>query len=74
MSVLGALTSLLALDTKAPVTNQTGGTSVGNPDAGSERSPYNQLSPVTTGDRAGAGILTVVAITFASASLWWMVK
>ncbi|KAI0802688.1 putative glycosyl hydrolase [Xylaria sp. FL0064] len=74
MSVLGALTSVLALNTKAPVTNQTGGTSTGNPDAGSPRSPYNELNTITTGDRAGAGILTVVAISFASVSLWWMIK
>ncbi|KAI0973912.1 putative glycosyl hydrolase [Xylaria arbuscula] len=74
MSVLGAITSVLALDSVAPVTNQTGGTSSGNPDAGATRSPYNELSTITTGDKAGAGILTVVAISFASVSLWWMVK
>lgn len=74
MSVLGALISVLAVDAVMPVTNSTGGTSQGNPNAGSPRSPYSELAPVTTGDKAGAGILTVVAISFASVSLWWMVK
>ncbi|KAI1122675.1 family 76 glycoside hydrolase [Nemania abortiva] len=74
MNVLGALSSLLVLDAPVAVTNKTGGTSAGNPDAGSERETYSELGPVTTGDRAGAGILTVVAIALASTSLWWMIK
>ncbi|TGJ84761.1 hypothetical protein E0Z10_g4020 [Xylaria hypoxylon] len=74
MNVLGVLSALLALDSTAPVTNGTGGTSTGNPNAGSDRSPYIEFSAITTGDRAGAGILTVAAITLASASLWWMIK
>ncbi|KAI1360657.1 putative glycosyl hydrolase [Xylaria arbuscula] len=74
MSALGALISVLAVDSSTPVTNSTGGTSQGNPDAGQSRTTYNELEPVTTGDKAGAGILTVVAVSLASVSLWWMVK
>lgn len=74
MNVLGALSSLLALDAPVPVTNKTGGTSMGDPNAGSDRPTYDQLGPITTGDRAGAGILTVVAVALASVSLWWMLK
>ncbi|RYC58332.1 hypothetical protein CHU98_g7889 [Xylaria longipes] len=74
MNVLGALSSLLVLDAPEAVTNTTGGTSMGDPDAGGERTTYDELGPITTGDRAGAGILTVVAIALASVSLWWMVK
>ncbi|GAW13075.1 hypothetical protein ANO14919_024530 [Xylariales sp. No.14919] len=74
MDALGVLSALLALDAAAPVTNTTGGTSAGDPDAGTKRNPYMELSAITTGDRAGAGILTVAAITIASASLWWMIK
>lgn len=74
MNVLGALSSLLVLDAPVAVTNDTGGTSVGNPDAGADRPTYAQLGPITMGDRAGAGIVTVVAITFAITSLWWMIK
>ncbi|KAI0189961.1 glycoside hydrolase family 76 protein [Xylaria flabelliformis] len=72
MNVLGALSSLLVLDAPEAVTNTTGGTSMGDPHAGSDKVTYNDLGPITTGDKAGAGILTVVIITFASVSLWWM--
>ncbi|KAI1160337.1 family 76 glycoside hydrolase [Nemania serpens] len=74
MNVLGALSSLLVLDAPDAVTNDTGGTSAGDPDAGSDKETFDELSRITTGDRAGAGILTVVAITFATTSLWWMIK
>ncbi|KAI1170993.1 glycoside hydrolase family 76 protein [Nemania sp. FL0916] len=74
MDVLAALSSLLVLDAPVAVTNQTGGTSKGDPDAGSSIETYSELARITTGDRAGAAILTVVAITFASFSLWWMLK
>ncbi|KAI0846986.1 glycoside hydrolase family 76 protein [Daldinia vernicosa] len=58
MNVLGALTSLLVEDANPPVTNSTGGTSIGNPNAGNPKSSVLQETPVTTGDKAGAGILT----------------
>lgn len=74
MNVLAALSSLLVLDAPVAVTNNTGGTSAGNPDAGSDVETFSELSPITTRDRAGAGILTVVAIVLASTSLWWMIK
>ncbi|KAI1438427.1 glycoside hydrolase family 76 protein [Xylaria sp. CBS 124048] len=73
MDVLGALSSLLIMDSAQPVTNDTGGTSVGNSDAGSRTPPnYDQMGPITTGDRVGAGIVTFAAITLAILSLWWM--
>lgn len=74
MNVLAALSSLLIMDAPAAVTNSTGGTSAGDPNAGANRQMFNEEKPITTGDRAGAGILTVVAIVLASVSLWWMVK
>lgn len=43
-----------------PVTENTGGTSQGNVHAGmGDGSGVNTLPPITTGDKAGAGILTV---------------
>lgn len=43
-----------------PVTEKTGGSSKGNVNAGmGDASPGGGLPPVTTGDKAGAGILTV---------------
>ncbi|CAK7240343.1 MAG: hypothetical protein STHCBS139747_001782 [Sporothrix thermara] len=49
----------------APVTNSTGGTSVGDPDAGGSDIGRTQpvvYAPITTGDRVGAGILTAVIV------------
>ncbi|KAK2603617.1 hypothetical protein QQS21_004198 [Conoideocrella luteorostrata] len=62
MSVLGAVSSQLV--GKPPVTEKTGGTSKGNPNAGSggDRSLNRDRAPVTTGDRVGAGILTFVVL------------
>ncbi|KAI1814415.1 glycoside hydrolase family 76 protein [Poronia punctata] len=72
MSVLGALISLLAEDAPAPLTNKTGGTSKSDPNAGIPGSIDLSLPDITTGDKAGAGILTVAAIAIAVGSLWWM--
>ena len=46
----------------APVTSETGGNSASNPNAGSEEKPLEGAHTVdiTTADRAGAGIVTVV--------------
>ena len=67
MNVLGAVSSLLIDETVGPVTNLTGGTSEGDPDAGS-RSQDNptEFAPLTTGDRVGAGFLTAVVLVCVS--------
>jgi mannan endo-1,6-alpha-mannosidase len=67
MNVLGALSSLLIANEgrgAPPVTNRTGGTSGGNPAAGyGHGSPWlDDIEPITTADRVGAGILTAMAI------------
>ncbi|KAI0012629.1 glycoside hydrolase family 76 protein [Xylariaceae sp. FL0662B] len=73
MNVLGAVSSLLIGKAKAPVTNSTGGTSAGNPDAGAgSDSLSNQPTPITTGDRAGAGILTALVLAMAVGTFGWM--
>lgn len=76
MSALGALTSLLvAVDPQsvvAPVTNSTGGTSVGNPNAGGDTKLAKPLGPVQTKDRVGAGILTALILVLMSSALFWM--
>lgn len=47
----------------APVTSNSGGNSTSNPNAGLESSNQDDsLKPVTTGDKAGAGILTLVLV------------
>ena len=71
MNVLGALTSVMKYN-PVPVTNSTGGTSQGNFNAGSDQPDLPTPDPVTTGDRAGAGILTALMIAGACSAFAWM--
>lgn len=49
----------------APVTSKTGGNSSSNPNAGLDSNKEGDtLKPITTGDKAGAGILTLVLVGF----------
>jgi mannan endo-1,6-alpha-mannosidase len=59
----------------APVTSMTGGNSTSNPNAGSNSpTSFGQTAkPITTGDRAGAGIVTVVFASSWIAMIAWMV-
>lgn len=73
MNVLAAVSSLLITKARAPVTNLTGGTSIGDPNAGSKSNNFlPQDIPVTTADRAGAGILTVLILASALGAFGWM--
>ncbi|UKZ74986.1 hypothetical protein TrVFT333_002657 [Trichoderma virens FT-333] len=73
MNVVGAVSSLLIGQAHVPVTNSTGGTSQGNPNAGSKPNSFQRpLTPVTAGDRAGAGIVTIVIIGSLCTGLAWM--
>lgn len=76
MAVLGGLNAaLVQFKRQPPFTLNTGGVSKSNPAAGTNSSTaIPQLDNVTTGDRAGAGILTVVFVAGWSVGLWWMVK
>lgn len=70
MSVFGAN---LIQKAAVPVTNSTGGTSVGNPNAGSHGDPVLLThGDVTTGDKAGAGILTAIVLVSILSGVWWM--
>ncbi|TDZ99664.1 Mannan endo-1,6-alpha-mannosidase DCW1 [Colletotrichum sidae] len=71
MNVLGAVLSVMD-PPLPPVTNATGGTSRGDPNAGMDSHPYREFAPLTTGDRAGAGILTVVVLASAVCIWAWM--
>ncbi|KAK0642056.1 glycosyl hydrolase family 76-domain-containing protein [Cercophora newfieldiana] len=64
MNALGTLMALLVDEPKVipPVTNSTGGTSLGDPAAGGDSSVERYFKPITTADRAGAGILTALGI------------
>ena len=73
MNVLGAVTSQLIDQVRVPYTNATGGTSKGNYAAGSQSDNFiNNLAPVTTGDKAGASILTIAILLTATGTFGWM--
>lgn len=61
---------------EGPVTAGTGGTSEGDVNAGlgSKVGPGDlHRSRVTTGDRVGAGALTVLVVVFVVGGAWWLV-
>jgi len=72
MNALGALLSLLVDSAPGPYTHLTGGTSQGDPNAGADASylPYHR--PITTADRAGAGLLTAVCLLSMFLTFVWM--
>ena len=74
MSALEVIQSNLIKDAKGPLSIVTGGTSKGDPSAGTGgTSPMGPLpTPVTTRDRVGAGIITTIFIVFVLGSCVWM--
>ncbi|KAF4120092.1 mannan endo-1,6-alpha-mannosidase [Geosmithia morbida] len=73
MSALGAFSALLLDDVAAPATAKKGGTSKGDPNAGSEANSFlDDQDRITTGDRAGAGILTFLILGSAIGMYGWM--
>ncbi|KAK0651830.1 family 76 glycosyl hydrolase [Cercophora newfieldiana] len=64
MNALGAVMYTLVNRAVAPVTSDSGGTSLGNPDAGLNLPPmFPEFAPITLGERVAAGFLTT-AIAF----------
>ena len=58
---------------KPPVTEESGGTSKGNPNAGSRSSiSRGNDRPITVSDKAGAGILTLVVVASVCGVLGWI--
>lgn len=74
MNVLAAVSSLLMENTPPPVTAKKGGTSKGNPNAGNvgDGKIDKTYGPLTTADKAGAGILTFLVLSFACGMFGWM--
>jgi mannan endo-1,6-alpha-mannosidase len=73
MNVLAAVSSLLIDEADPPATNTTGGISQGNPNAGGAgNNGQEPLKPITTGDRAGAAILTILILGGAISMFVWM--
>jgi mannan endo-1,6-alpha-mannosidase len=79
MSVLSVLSSTMVAyeQQKAPLTAKTGGNSTSNPNAGLGDSSSHQQSgttkPITTADRAGAGIVTALFLSGWVGIVSWMV-
>lgn len=72
MNVLAAVSSLLIGDAEPPATNSTGGISKGDPKAGEDSHDNPEPEPITTADRAGAGILTFLVLASAVGTFGWM--
>lgn len=63
MSALEVIQSNLIKKVSGPVSNSTGGTSKGNPSAGTGTTVHVEPPhAITTGDKAGAGVLTAVVL------------
>lgn len=75
MNALEVIQSNLIDKVSGPVGNKTGGTSVGNPSAGTggDGNPTEPQSIITTGDRAGSGILTALVLIGLVGGAWWMI-
>ncbi|ORY17236.1 carboxyl transferase domain-domain-containing protein [Clohesyomyces aquaticus] len=76
MSALGIIQANLIREAKGPLTSNTGGTSQGNPAAGTGASApaAPTFDEVTMADRAGAGILTALVVLGITGGGWWLVS
>ncbi|KAF7920529.1 uncharacterized protein EAE97_011422 [Botrytis byssoidea] len=73
MAAMSAIFVNLVQHTLAPVTNSTGGTSVGNSAAGSgSTTSLDAVKPPSTGDRVGAGMVTTVVLVGMTGMFGWM--
>ncbi|KZF20773.1 glycoside hydrolase family 76 protein [Xylona heveae TC161] len=85
MSALEVIQSTLIGNAPVPASNMTGGTSKGNPSAGSGGSggssngggssglPGESNKPITTGDKVGAGFLTAFVLIGVIGGALWMI-
>ncbi len=75
MQALSVLGSTLITPAMAPLTARTGGTSKSDPNAGAntDADPTANRKPITTSDRAGAGILTLILIVGLVAGSIWLI-
>ena len=76
MSALEIMQSLLVSRVAAPVTQDAGGISKGDPSAGSSGTfdPTAPQGTIQQKDRVGAGILTTLILVSCIGSAWWMIS
>lgn len=72
MSVLQVVQANLIAGVAGPVTLNNGGTSQNDPSAGGSQSQTVALNAITTGDKAGAAILTTMILGVMLGGSWWM--
>ncbi|MCJ1336698.1 hydrolase 76 protein [Bachmanniomyces sp. S44760] len=76
LAALSVIQANLITDVRVPLKTSTGGTSPGDNSAGTiplGGSPGKPLAPpATTGEKAGAGILTVLSFVLVGGGLWFM--
>jgi mannan endo-1,6-alpha-mannosidase len=73
MAAMEVIQSNLIQQAKTPLTAGSGGTSKGDPNAGSGDIKTPQVvKPITTADRAGAGILTAILAAIVVSGLAWV--
>ena len=77
MSAMEIMLANLIQQSRSPVTHETGGTSKGNPGAGTEGDDASTvtapLRQITTAEKAGAGTLTACVLVIMLGGAWWMV-
>lgn len=80
MSALSVIQSNLISKVEPPVTATKGGTSIGDPSAGGAGDDdHVNVNPVltktiSTGDKAGAGVLTALTLLLVLATTWWIIS
>lgn len=75
MAAMEVIQALLYPSASGPATQTSGGISESDPDAGSNvpNSPIT-FNSITTGDKAGASILTLLVLVSILVGAWWMVS
>ena len=75
LSLFNVLNSNLIKFVAPPVTGNTGGTSQGDPNAGTQGNPVvGTVTPATTGDKALAGVLTGTCAIMLGFGGWMMIS
>jgi mannan endo-1,6-alpha-mannosidase len=74
MAALEVIQSNLISQVAGPLTNSTGGTSIGNSAAGTKSTSIPAtIGPTTEADKVGAGFVTAVVLACFVGMIWWMI-
>ena len=75
MAALAVIGSTLNRQDIAPLSLKTGATSSSDPNAGSSaaKDPTTEHGPVTTADKAGAAILTILVVLLVVGGSVWLI-